>query len=103
MSSVGSKIDEFDVPVCNSFRPKIFNDQLCYELDLKKFSINENIEMELKLGFNFLMDYNEDRHIGSEKVSTVCCSVSRLSRFVLRMRAILLLCQSVGHLSEVLK
>ena len=42
-------------------------------------------------------------HIGSEKVSTLCCSVSRLSRFVLRMRAILLLCQSVGHLSEVLK
>ena len=42
-------------------------------------------------------------HIGSEKVSTVHCSVSRLSRFVLRMRAILLLCQSVGHLSEVLK
>ena len=43
------------------------------------------------------------RHIGSEKVSMVCCSVSRLSRFALRMRAILLLCQSVGHLSEVLK
>ena len=42
-------------------------------------------------------------HIGSEKVSTVHCSVSRLSRFVLRMRAILLLCQSVGHFTEVLK
>ena len=71
MSSVGSKIDEFDVPVCNSFRPKIFNDQLCYELDLKKFSINENIEMELKLGFNFLMDYNEDRQIQLSKYQKI--------------------------------
>ena len=43
------------------------------------------------------------RHIGSGKVSSVRRSVSCLSRFELRMRAILLLCQSVGHISEVLK
>ena len=42
-------------------------------------------------------------HIGYEKVSSVRRSVSRPRRFVLRMRAILLLCQSVGHFSEVLK
>ena len=42
-------------------------------------------------------------HIGFGKVSSVCRSVSCLSRFALRMRAILLLCQSVGHISEVLK
>ena len=42
-------------------------------------------------------------HIGSRKVSSVRRSVSWLSRFELRMRAILLLCQSVGHISEVLK
>ena len=42
-------------------------------------------------------------HIGSGKVSSVRRSVSCLSRFELRMRAILLLCQSVGHISEVLK
>ena len=42
-------------------------------------------------------------HIGSGKVSSVHRSVSCLSRFELRMRAILLLCQSVGHISEVLK
>ena len=39
-------------------------------------------------------------HIGYEKVSTVHCSVSWLSRFVLRMRAIVLHCQSVSHFSE---
>ena len=37
------------------------NDQLCYEVDLNKFSKKNNIENELKLGFHFLMDYNEDR------------------------------------------
>ena len=63
MSSVGVKIDQFDVPVCNSFKAKVLNDQLCYEVDLNKFSKKNNIENELKLGFHFLMDYNEDRQV----------------------------------------
>ena len=32
MSVMGIKIDQFDVPVCNSFRPKIMQDQLCYTI-----------------------------------------------------------------------
>ena len=63
MSSVGLKIDQFHLPVCNSFQAKILNDQLCYEIDLNKFSNKANIERELKLGFNFIMDYNEDKQV----------------------------------------
>ena len=63
MSSVGVKIDQFDVPVCNSFQAKHFNDQLCYEVDLNRFSDKANIEKEIELGFYFLMDYNEDRQL----------------------------------------
>ena len=63
MSSVGVKIDQFDIPVCNSFQATILNDQLCYEVDLDRFSNQENIENELKLGFTFLLDYNEDRQV----------------------------------------
>ena len=63
MASVGVKIDLFDVPVCNSFQARILNDQLCYEVDLNKFSDVNNIREELKLGFNFLLDYNEDRQV----------------------------------------
>ena len=63
MSSVGVKIDQFDIPVCNSFQAKIFNDQLCYELDLNNFTKKQNIKEELKSGFNFIMDYNEDRQV----------------------------------------
>ena len=67
MSSVGVKISQFDAPVCNSFQAKILNNQLCYEVDLKKFSDPNNIHAELKLGFNFLLDYNEDRQVTLKK------------------------------------
>ena len=33
---MGVNIKQFDVPVCNSFKAKILNDQLCYEIDLNK-------------------------------------------------------------------
>ena len=61
MSAMGIKVDQFDVPVCNSFQAKMLNNQLCYEVDLNRFSNNDNIEHELKVGFIFFMDYNEDR------------------------------------------
>ena len=63
MSSMGVKIDQFDFPVCNSFEAKILNDQLCYEVNLNKYSDKDNIKKELKLGLNFVMDYNEDRQV----------------------------------------
>ena len=50
MSAMGVEIDQFVVPVCNSFQAKIMNDQLCYEVDLNKFSDKNNIRNELKLG-----------------------------------------------------
>ena len=63
MSLVGVKIDNFRIPVCNSFQAKILNDQLCYEVDLKKFSDANHVQEELKIGFSFLLDYNEDRQV----------------------------------------
>ena len=63
MSAMGVKIDQFDVPVCNSFQAKILNDQLCYEVDLNMYSDKNNVENDLEIGFNFLMDYNEDRQV----------------------------------------
>ena len=65
MSSVGVKIKQFAVPVCNSFQAKILNDQLCYEVDLKKFSDGNNNRKKLKLGFSFILDYNEDKQFTS--------------------------------------
>ena len=62
-----ASIDLFEVPVCNSFEDRIINDQLCYEVDLNKVSNKNNFKKELKLGFSFLMDYNEDRHVSFEQ------------------------------------
>ena len=63
MSAVGKETSLFDIPVCNSFQAKVLNDQLCYEVDLNKFRHDDNIVRELKLGFTFIMDYNEDRQV----------------------------------------
>ena len=64
MSLVGTQNHLFEVPVCNRFQAKILN-QLCYEIDLNSFENQENIEKQLKSGFAFVMDYNEDRQINN--------------------------------------
>jgi len=53
----------FNVPVCKSFQAKIKDDQLCYEIDLNRFTDKNNVDKDLKLGFYFVMDYNEDRQV----------------------------------------
>ena len=62
MSAMGMKNNQFELPVCNSFKPKILNEQLCYETSierLNKYDVREN----LKEGLVFFLDYNEDRQI----------------------------------------
>ena len=75
MFIVGQQIDGFGQPMCNSFQGKILNDQLCYEVDLNRFSNKHNIRNELKLGFVFFMDFNEDRQVtfdrSDEKVTII--------------------------------
>ena len=63
MSIMGFKIPEFEDPVCNSFRPKILHDQLCYEVDPNKFKtfINGGDDISLELFIN----YNEDRNMST--------------------------------------
>ena len=64
MSLMGVKMEPFHVPICNSFKAIIRNDQLCYTIDLLKFSYDDgNMEEKLNTGFAFLMDYNEDRQV----------------------------------------
>ena len=67
MSAMGVQTDIFSDPVCNSFQAKILNNQLCYEVDLNMFVEKDDIHRYLKVGFNFLMDYNEDRQVTFNK------------------------------------
>ena len=57
---IGRRIDQFDYPVCDSFKAKFFNDQLCYEIDLNNYKMNFSTD-SLNTGFTFLVDNNEDR------------------------------------------
>ena len=67
MLSMGVKIEQFEFPVCNSFQPKILNDQLCYEVDLDRYSNKDNIDRELGEGLVILLDFNEDRQVTFEQ------------------------------------
>ena len=60
-SAMGVKINQIDVPVCNSFRPKLIGDQLCYAVDLNE--IKNKIKFREKLFFTFFIDYNQDREL----------------------------------------
>ena len=56
----GVKIDQFNIPVCNIFEAKIFNDQLCYEADLNEFKSSFS-QSALKKGFTIYIDLNKDK------------------------------------------
>ena len=63
MSVMGVKIDQFNVPVCNSFKAIILNDQLCYEVDPNLFINWREAEDQIKFGLSLAVDLNEDRQM----------------------------------------
>ena len=65
ISIMGKRIKKFDVPVCNSFRAKILNDQLCYEVDPNNFKDLVSSD-EFKQGITFYVDTNDDRQTKSK-------------------------------------
>ena len=69
LESMSLKIENFSLPVCNSFEAVIHKDQLCYEADLRKFMKNQNFKEQLVNGLVLIIDYNEDRHMLSSPPS----------------------------------
>ena len=61
MSIMGVKIDQFAVPVCNHFKAKVLNDQLCYEVDPNEFKYIVS-DKNFNQGLEFYVDINEDRY-----------------------------------------
>ena len=74
---IGIEMTEFNIPVCDIFKPRNYLDQLCYETDLQdlKDSNRQKIVPQLKMGLTLLLDYNEERQsynfIGRNKSHTV--------------------------------
>ena len=79
MSVMGVKIDQFDVPVCNSFRPKILRDQLCYTVDPNE--LKHKIDLTGDLSLSLFIHYNEDRQMedtdGNEKPSVIVDTIGK--------------------------
>ena len=67
MSVMGVKIDQFDVPVCNSFWPKIVSDQLCYTVDPNEYK--DKIDLKGELSLSLFIHYNEDRQMEDTETS----------------------------------
>ena len=60
---LGTKIDAFEIPVCDIFKPRNYFDQLCYETNLQdlKDSNSQKIKKQLEMGLTLVLDYNEER------------------------------------------
>ena len=82
VTAMAVKIEHLDPYVCNSFQAKVQNNQLCYEVDLNKYSDKNNIDRELTLGFVFIMDYNEDRQVTLKKKSRNKKSIGLTNKFI---------------------
>ena len=63
MTNMGTTSEQYDVPVCSSFKPKIRKNQLCYQIDLDDLKDTNNIDKQLKEGLVLVMDYNEERQL----------------------------------------
>ena len=59
MGVLTEQIDEF--PVCNSFRPKVIRDQLCYTVNPNEYKHKINLKGELTI--SLFIHYNEDRQM----------------------------------------
>ena len=64
ISTMGVKIDQFEVPFCNSFKAKTLNDQLCYEIDPNNYKMflskKEQISLTLYINYNEVRQFYED-------------------------------------------
>ena len=68
MISLGQKIDAFEVPVCNIFRAKVRNDQVCYEMDLNLLKDENDLEDQLQDGITLILDCNEERQFDKDAI-----------------------------------
>ena len=58
---MGTKIDNFTFPVCKAFKPRLFQGQKCYELDLD--DIKYKTGQGKAKGLSLLVDYNDEKDL----------------------------------------
>ena len=66
---MGETMDKVDYPICNKFRPRVLQGQLCYSVDVNE--IKDQIETEkLHNGLVLLIDYNRMRMLTFDNART---------------------------------
>ena len=60
MSIVGTDVENFSIPVCSSFSPRILDGQLCYHTAVEKLFDEKGTKWGKEHGLTLLLDYNED-------------------------------------------
>ena len=63
ISIMGTLLKGLNIPVCNSFREKFHNNQLCYEVDVNQFKNKVDSKQIVRLGLTFMVDTNNNRQI----------------------------------------
>ena len=63
MTSMGLLIDQFSFPICRSFKARVLNNQLCYELNPNEYIGQHNLQESLRVGITLVIDDNEDREV----------------------------------------
>ena len=66
MSVMGNNIDNFNIPVCDKFRPTFLDGQLCYQLDANELRNKVDKKKMASKGIVLLLDYNFDRTVKDE-------------------------------------
>ena len=89
MSVMGVKIDQFDDPVCSSFRPKIIKDQLCYTVDPNEYK--DKIDLKGDLSLSLFINYNEERQMASGSNELVMNDNSIIIETIGKMMILILL------------
>ena len=70
ISALGVEIDQLYAPVCNSFKARVLNNQLCYEVDVNEIISKPFSANDLKSGLVLLIDENMDRQYNLTKMNT---------------------------------
>ena len=60
----------FSQPVCSAFRRIVFNDQLCYQVNVSQYQATVETSQVYEKGISFVIDTNEDRQYSDLEITT---------------------------------
>ena len=70
MSVLGRDIQGFSQPVCTAFKRIVFNDQLCYQVNVTQYQDRVERSQVYEKGLSFVIDTNQDRQYSGMEIAT---------------------------------